>query len=61
MLNKDDESIGLITSSNKSFNLNKFIGMGYLNKNYLGDTLYGNMELVNLPFIESKYYKKSKV
>jgi aminomethyltransferase len=58
ILNKDDESIGLITSSNKSFNLNKFIGMGYLNKNSLGDTLYGNMELVTLPFIESNYYKK---
>ena len=28
----DGRDVGFITSSNKSFNLNKFIGMGYLKK-----------------------------
>jgi len=54
----DDIEIGFITSSNKSFNLNKFIGMGYLKKESLNDKLKGNMELVSLPFVKQKYYKK---
>ena len=54
----DDTEIGFITSSNKSFNLNKFIGMGYLKKESVNDKLKSNMELVSLPFIQSKYYKK---
>ena len=58
ILSHDDSKIGFITSSNKSFNLNKFIGMGYLKKDSVNDKLKGNMELVTLPFIESKYYKK---
>ena len=58
ILSHDDSEIGFITSSNKSFNLNKFIGMGYLKKDSVNDKLKGNMELVTLPFIESKYYKK---
>ena len=37
---------------------NKFIGMGYLKKDSVNDKLKGNMELVTLPFIEAKYYKK---
>ena len=32
ILNESEEEIGVITSSNKSFNLNKFIGMGYIKK-----------------------------
>ena len=54
----DDIEIGLVTSSNKSFNLNKFIGMGYLKKESLNAQLKGNMELVSLPFVRQKYYKK---
>jgi len=59
ILSCDDVEIGFITSANKSFNLNTFIGMGYLKKNSVNDKLIGNMELVSLPFIEQKYYKKS--
>ena len=55
---RDDIEIGFVTSSNKSFNLNKFIGMGYLKKVSLNDKLKGNMELVSLPFVRQKYYKK---
>jgi len=58
IINIRDEEIGFITSSNKSFNLNKFIGMGYMKKDCLDDKLKNNMKLVNLPFIEPKYYKK---
>ena len=58
LLNQKDEEIGLITSSNKSFNLNKFIGMGYIKKECLDDKLKNNLKLVSLPFIEPKYYKK---
>ena len=53
--------IGFITSSNKSFNLNKFIGMGYLKRELINSELKGNMELVSLPFVDSKYYKKVKL
>lgn len=55
---RDETEIGFITSSNKSFNLNKFIGMGYLKKESLNTKLKGNMELVSLPFVRQKYYKK---
>lgn len=58
IMSSDDTEIGFITSSNKSFNLNKFIGMGYLKKESVNDKLKSNMELVSLPFIQSKYYKK---
>ena len=58
ILSRDDVEIGFITSANKSFNLNTFIGMGYLKKDSLGEKMKGNMELVSLPFIEQKYYKK---
>jgi glycine cleavage system aminomethyltransferase T len=58
ILSRDDSEIGFITSANKSFNLNKFIGMGYLKKNSVNERLKGNMELVSLPFVEQKYYKK---
>ena len=62
MTDINGEEIGVITSSNKSFNLNKFIGMGYLKKELinseLNGKLNGNMELVSLPFVDSKYYKQ---
>lgn len=55
----DNEEVGFITSSNKSYNLDTFIGMGYLNKNSImnGDTVLqhgrqtGQLNLVKLPFI----------
>lgn len=62
ILSRDDVEIGFITSANKSFTLNKFIGMGYLKKESMNPSLNahlkGNMELVSLPFVEQKYYKK---
>ena len=60
IFSRDDSEIGFITSANKSFNLNKFIGMGYLKKELLNEQLKGNMELVSLQFVEQKYYKKKK-
>jgi aminomethyltransferase len=56
----DDNDVGFITSSNKSFNLNKFIGMGYLKKEFLDSSceLNTNMELVTLPFVETKSYRR---
>jgi aminomethyltransferase len=58
----DGRDVGFITSSNKSFNLNKFIGMGYLKREFLNCKLNcklkENMELVSLPFIEAKSYRK---
>lgn len=62
IFSRDGTEIGFITSANKSFNLNKFISMGYLRNKQLteqlNDNLKGNMELVSLPFLEQKYYKK---
>jgi aminomethyltransferase len=58
ILNTNSEEIGFITSSNKSFNLDKFIGMGYLKKKSLKDKLNNNLKIVDLPFIKSKYYVK---
>lgn len=55
ILNAEGEIVGKITSSNKSFNLNKFIGMGYIKK---GES---NPEIENLPFIANKYRKFKKV
>ena len=63
----DGSEVGFITSSNKSFNLNKFIGMGYLKKALLDSScelnceLNTNMELVSLPFVETKSYRKPKL
>lgn len=58
IFNVKDEEIGIITSSNKSFSLNKFIGMGYIKKDSINDKLKNNITLVNLPFIKHNYYKK---
>ena len=57
----DGRDVGFITSSNKSFNLNKFIGMGYLKREFLNSKLKDNMELVNLPFVEARSYRKPKI
>ena len=63
----DEEKVGYITSSSKSDNLNKFIGMGYVS-DILKDTdsLYCiinnnkiKLNLENLPFIKPKYYRRS--
>ena len=58
ILNESEEEIGIITSSNKSFNLNKFIGMGYIKKENIDNKLKNDLKLVNLPFIKQNYYKK---
>ena len=58
IFNEKNEGIGFITSSNKSFNLNKFIGMGYIKKENIDDKLKNDLKLVNLPFIKQNYYKK---
>ena len=60
LLNISEQEIGLITSSNKSFNLNKFIAIGYINKEYLNDKLQNNIKIVILPFIKQNYYRNNK-
>ena len=55
--NSEGQEIGFITSSNKSFNLNKFIGMGYIRKEALQDEFKGDLKIVELPFINNNYYK----
>ena len=60
---------GVITSSNKSFTLNKFIGLGYLNndQNFDSNSIYykGNNGKKNpiivsdKPFVKNKYYRKN--
>ena len=60
---------GVITSSNKSFTLNKFIGLGYLNndQNFDSNSLYykGNngkkipIIVSDKPFVKNKYYRKN--
>jgi aminomethyltransferase len=57
LLNIYNDKIGFITSSNKSFNLNKFIALGYINKNIDCDILKGNIIKTSLPFITPKYFK----
>jgi len=50
--NNNKKNVGFITSSNKSYNLDTFIGMGYLKKTALNEKRFiGNIELVQLPFI----------
>ena len=56
LINVEGREVGLITSSNKSFNLKKFIGMGYILKENLDDK-FDNLELTNLPFVKSNYKK----
>ena len=56
--NEKEQEVGFITSCNKSFNLNKFIGIGYIKKMYLDDKLKNNVKIVSLPFIKQNFYKK---
>ena len=67
--NKNDNTdikVGFITSAVKSFNLNKFIGIGYINRDYrIGEEVYTkdrkdrrlNVELRD-NLIELNYYRK---
>ena len=58
--NDKNENIGFITSSTKSFNLDKFIGLGYLTKTSIEDTCFNNGNEIKIHkgnFIEPKYYK----
>lgn len=56
-------NVGFITSSNKSYNLNKFISMGYVRKDNLKNIYIINkdkqiiLEQTNLPFIPHNLYK----
>ena len=57
--------VGYITSATKSFNLNKFIAMGYLETSIEPNNLYfikNNkktcIDIHKNPFIEQKYYRK---
>ena len=59
--NSEGQEIGFITSSNKSFNLNKFIGMGYIRKEALQDEFNGDLKMVDLPFIPNNYYKPKTI
>ena len=59
--NTEGQEIGFITSSNKSFNLNKFIGMGYIRKEALQDEFNGDLKMVDLPFITNNYYKPKTI
>lgn len=63
----NDEVVGFITSSTKSYNLNKFISMGYINNNINTNNLYTivnnksvEIDLISLPFIENRYYRKTE-
>ena len=67
----NNQEIGFITSATKSFNIDKFIALGYLNVDNidisvsLGD-LYtidsrnkiNNINIHNSPFVKTNYYKK---
>ena len=63
---KNDIKVGFITSALKSFNLNKFIGIGYINKDYtLEGCIYTkdrkerkNIVKLKDNLIEVGYYKK---
>ena len=60
--NKNEISdVGFITSSLKSFNFNKFIGLGYVDKNYINDTIFieGYKGAKNILTIEEKFVNKN--
>lgn len=62
IVNKDNNEIGFITSSTKSFNLNKFIGLGYLKKTSANDICFNNGNEIRVHegnFIDPQYYKPS--
>jgi len=65
----DDKIIGVVTSSGKSFNLDKFIGIGFINNDNrpvhstlaysLGNNNKRNpLTIHDSPFINGKYYRK---
>ena len=55
----DDKKFGLITSANKSFNLDKFIAIGYINKNYNNFDMK-TTKITKLPFIETNYFRRKQ-
>jgi len=66
LIYQEDAIIGYISSSTKSYYLDKFISMGYLNNNINSDNLYTiknnkkiSLELTQLPFVPHKLYRKS--
>ena len=53
-----DDLVGFITSSNKSYNIDEFIAIGYIKKSAMNHQLVNNLKVTNLPFIKTNYYKK---
>jgi aminomethyltransferase len=69
----NNQEVGFITSATKSFNIDKFIAIGYLNTNLINvsdslSNLYSldnrnkvnNIYIHHSPFIDTSYYKNSK-
>ena len=69
--NGDDKIVGTITSTGKSFTLNKFIGIGFIdndndNNSIESNSLFSfgnnkkkiNLDIHNKPLISGKYYRK---
>lgn len=50
-------NIGHITSSTKSFNLNKFIAIGYLKKDFIESIFQGELVPRNMPFVKTNYFR----
>lgn len=58
---KNKKTIGIITSSNKSFNLNKFIAIGYIDKCISNQDIENlNLKVCKLPFIKPNYFRQKK-
>lgn len=57
VLKCNNDEYGLITSANKSFNLDKFIALGYINKNYT-DFDEKFLKITKLPFVETNYFRQ---
>ena len=53
-----DDLVGFITSSNKSYNIDEFIAIGYIKKSAMNHQLVNNLKVTNLPFIKTNYYRK---
>lgn len=64
ILDKYDKVVGKITSSTRSFNIDKFIGLGFLteedNNIYFKDGKNKKIKLCvqTIPFVKSNYYRK---
>lgn len=63
---KTDKNIGIITSGTKSYNIDKFVGMGYLDKNIDLENIYVkrnnkilDLSITNIPFIKHNLYKNT--